>query len=218
MGFGGVKVIQGWEPSPGTTSGCQPVAPAGASTQLGSPISKFPGIPLEGLAELPVGGLQVAGQRLGLVAQGGQAQLSLQALVGAALGRAGMRREGRVRAAGFGRQRRGLQEGQEVTASPPHPVPRFWGLIPAFGQSHPVIVAGGVSPVGAARLGQGDDFPDEVADLLEGAIGIFPAVGNDGPGSREQAQGEPGEPLSFNQKSHYRIVLPKWVQRCWLWY
>ncbi|RLV96758.1 hypothetical protein DV515_00012531 [Chloebia gouldiae] len=76
-------------------------------------------------------------------------------------------------------------------AAPSHPITHLWGLIPVFGQSHPGIVAGGVSPVGAARLSQGDDFPDEVADLLEGAIGIFPAVGNDGPGRREQAQGEP---------------------------
>lgn len=55
-----------------------------------------------------------------------------------------------------------------------------------FGQAHPGVVAGGVGPVGAAGLGQGDDFPDEVADLLEGAIGIFLAGGNDGPGSKDR--------------------------------
>lgn len=207
MGFGGVKAVQGWEPSPGITSRCQLTAPADAITHPGSagcypphpgsPIGEFPGILPEGLAELPVGGLEVPGQRLGRVPQGGQAQLPLQPLVGAALSRAGMRREWRVRAAGFDRQGRGLREGKEVTAAPAPPSPApVWGPLPGFRQSHPGFVAGGVSPVGAARLGQGDHFPDEVADLLEGAIGIFPAVGNDGPGGRGQGQGEPGEPFS----------------------
>lgn len=145
MGFGGVKVIQGWEPSPGTTSSCQLTALAGATTHPGSagcpphpgsPIRKFPGILLEGLAELLVGGLQVAGQGLGRVPQGGQAQLPLQPLMRAALGRAGMRREGRVCAAGFDRQRRGLHEGEEVRAASSHPssslrcITHFWSVSP----------------------------------------------------------------------------------------
>lgn len=112
VGSGGVRVVQGWEPSPGATSSCQLTALASASAHLGSvgcyphpgsPIRKFPGILPEGLAELLVGGLEVLGQRLGRVPQGSQAQLPLQPLVGTALGRAGMRREGRVRTAGFDR-------------------------------------------------------------------------------------------------------------------
>lgn len=109
---------------------CQLMALAGASAQLGSvgccphpgsPVRKFPGILAEGLAELLVGGLEVLGQGPGRVAQGSQAQLSLQPLVGTARRRAGMRREGRVRPAGFHRQRRGLREEQEVMATPPQP-------------------------------------------------------------------------------------------------
>lgn len=61
---------------------------------------------------------------------------------------------------------------------------------PGLGQAHPGIVAGGVGTFGAAGFGQGDDFADEVGDLLKGGVGVFPAVGNDGPGSREQGEGE----------------------------
>lgn len=83
------------------TGQCQ--GSVGCYPHPGSPIRKFPGILPEGLAELLVGGLEVLGQRLGRVPQGSQAQLPLQPLVGTALGRAGMRREGRVRTAGFDR-------------------------------------------------------------------------------------------------------------------
>lgn len=100
---------------------------AGASTQPGSPVGEFPGLQAEGVAELAVGGLQEAGQGLGRVPQGRQAQLALQPLLAAALRRAGVRREGRVRPAGLLRQRRGLREGgQEVMATPCHrPLPIF---------------------------------------------------------------------------------------------
>lgn len=107
---------------------------------------------------------------------------------------------------------RAVDCGRERRLWPPHPVPApVWGPLPIFGQPHPGIVAGGVSPVGTAGLGQGDDFPDEVADLLEGAIGIFPAVGNDGPGSREQGQGEPGEPFSSIKNHVTALFCPNGV-------
>lgn len=145
MGFGGGRAIQGWEPSPGTSSSCQLTALAGGSTHLrsvgcsphlGSPVSEFLGVLPEGLAQLLVGGLEVAGQRLGRVPERGQAQLPLQPLLGTALGRAGMRREGRVCSAGLDRQRRGLQEGEEVMAIPSHPssglgsIAHFWSVSP----------------------------------------------------------------------------------------
>lgn len=100
--------------------------------------------------------------------------------------------------------------GRERRLRPPQPSPGFWGSLPVFGQSHPGLVAGGVSPVGAAHLGQGDDFPDEVADLLEGAVGIFPAVGNDGPGGGSKDR-ESQVSLSVRSEIMLQHVLPKWV-------
>jgi len=66
------------------------------------PVCKVLGVLLEGLAELFVGGLEVAGQLLGWVPQGSQAQLLLQPLLGAAASRVGVVWEGRALLAGFG--------------------------------------------------------------------------------------------------------------------
>lgn len=56
----------------------------------GRPVGKVLGVLLEGLAELLVGGLDVAGQLLGRVPQCSQAQLLLQSLMGTAAGSAGV--------------------------------------------------------------------------------------------------------------------------------
>lgn len=53
---------------------------------------------------------------------------------------------------------------------------------------------------------------DKVVDLLEGGVGVFPAVGNDGPGGREQGEDELVARFSLmKQNSHCSIVLPKQV-------
>lgn len=88
----------------------------------------------------------------------------------------------------------------------PTPQPQFWDPSPSFGQPHPGIVAGGVGPLGAAGFSQGDDFAGEVADLLEGGVGEFPAVGDDGPGSREQGEDELAACFSLLKKKNSGIA------------